>query len=127
MMRRRNRMLRAGSATVALLLQGAGAAAGPADVVAAEAECDGARCSFRVTVRHADTGWDHYANAWQVVAPDGRVLATRVLRHPHVGEQPFTRDLRDVELPAEVERVTIRARDSVHGLGGREVEIELER
>jgi hypothetical protein len=124
---RRKRTHRAAGVAVALLLWSAGAAAGPADVVAAEADCDGSRCSFRVTLRHADAGWDHYANAWQVVAPDGRVLATRVLRHPHVGEQPFTRDLRDVAVPAEVERVTIRARDSVHGLGGREVEIALER
>ena len=28
-----------------------------------------------MTVRHADTGWDHYADKWDVVAPDGAVLA----------------------------------------------------
>ncbi len=47
--------------------------------------------SFRVTLKHADEGWDHYANEWQVIAPDNKILATRTLYHPHVNEQPFTR------------------------------------
>ena len=98
--------------------------AGFADVVSASAECTlseggAARvCRFVVTVRHADAGWDHYANAWEVLAPDGTLLATRVLRHPHVGEQPFTRDLPNVEVPPGLTRVRIRARDSLHGFGG---------
>jgi hypothetical protein len=62
-----------------------------------------------------------------VVAPDGSVLATRILQHPHVDEQPFTREIRGVRVPAGVERVRIRARDSVHGLGGREVTLSLEK
>ena len=44
-----------------------------------------------VTLTHPDTGWDHYADLWQVYAPDGTLLAERVLAHPHVNEQPFTR------------------------------------
>ena len=52
-----------------------------------------------VTLRHADTGWDHYANRWEVIGPDGRVLATRVLYHPHVNEQPFTRS-ETIQVPA---------------------------
>lgn len=102
------------------------AAAGLADVVSASADCSDSVCSFLVTVRHDDEGWDHYANAWEVVAPDGTVLATRVLRHPHVDEQPFTRGLRGVHIPPGVTTVRIRARDSVHGFGGREVEVHLE-
>jgi hypothetical protein len=80
-----------------------------------------------VTVRHADEGWDHYADAWEVVAPDGTVLATRELQHPHVGEQPFTRELEGVQVPPAVTSVRIRARDSKHGFGGREVEVRLGR
>jgi hypothetical protein len=80
------------------------AAAGPADVVSATASCKASVCRFVVTVRHADEGWNHYANAWQVLAPDGAVLATRVLRHPHVGEQPFTRALAGVKVPPGVTR-----------------------
>jgi hypothetical protein len=75
-------------------------------------------------VRHADTGWDHYANRWDVLAPDGTVLGTRTLLHPHENEQPFTRSLSGVSVPEGVRSVTIRANDSVHGEGGREVTVE---
>ncbi|HEX9771247.1 MAG TPA: hypothetical protein VGA50_18890 [Kiloniellales bacterium] len=112
-----------------LLLIGAGSArAGEADVVAVEAAEEGAGTwRFEVTVAHADAGWDHYADKWEVLAPDGRVLATRVLLHPHVGEQSFTRSLGGVAVPAEIERVILRAHDSVHGLGGAEMTVELAR
>jgi hypothetical protein len=54
-------------------------------------------------------------------------LGTRVLYHPHVDEQPFTRSLGGVRIPAEVTSVILRAHDSVHGAGGREVVVELPR
>jgi len=60
-----------------------------------------------------------------VLDPDGAVLGTRVLRHPHVKEQPFTRRLGGVRIPASVTRVQVRARDSVHGFGGQIVELPL--
>ena len=69
-----------------------GASAGEADVIEVAVSAAGEdRYDFGVTVRHADEGWDHYADGWDVVGPDGKVLATRKLWHPHVGEQPFTR------------------------------------
>ena len=47
---------------------------------------------FDVTVRHNDEGWDHYADAWQVIDPgSGDILGERILAHPHDNEQPFTR------------------------------------
>ena len=101
--------------------------AGEADVVETEAVCKGEVCDFRVRVRHADEGWSHYANRWEVLDPEGDVLATRVLHHPHVDEQPFTRSLRGVRVPLEVKRVRIRAGDSVHDFGGQEQTIALER
>ena len=73
---------------------------------------------FDVTVRHADEGWKHYADKWDVLAPDGTVLGTRTLYHPHVDEQPFTRSLSGVTIPGGVREVTIRAHDSKHGYGG---------
>lgn len=102
------------------------ALAGEADVVAAEAEqeSDGT-WRFRVTVRHGDEGWDHYADRWQVETPEGRVLGTRVLLHPHEHEQPFTRSLGGVVIPPEVDAVLIRAHDSVHGDGGATVTVKL--
>ena len=79
-------------------------------VAAARQEADGAY-RFSVTLRHADTGWDHYADKWDVVAPDGTVLGARVLLHPHQDEQPFTRGLSGVRVPKGVKRVAIRAHD----------------
>ncbi|MCW2309228.1 hypothetical protein [Rhodobium gokarnense] len=112
--------------TAAILLSPSAAAAGEADVVAAEASRDpSGTWTFRVTVRHADEGWDHYADKWQVLGPKGTVLATRTLHHPHVNEQPFTRSLSGVKLPAGIDSVTVRAGDSVHGFGGREFVVKL--
>ncbi|MCQ8183873.1 hypothetical protein [Parvularcula maris] len=72
--------------------------------------------SFRVsvTLRHDDEGWGHYADKWEVLNADGEKLGERVLAHPHVDEQPFTRST-TMTIPEGVEEVTIRARDSVHG------------
>ena len=72
-----------------------------------------------------DAGWEHYADRWDVVSPDGEVLASRVLLHPHENEQPFTRSLGGVAVPEGVTRVIIRAHDNVHGLGGQTVEVLL--
>ena len=81
---------------------------------------------FDVTLKHADTGWDHYANKWEVVAPDGTVLGTRVLVHPHVNEQPFTRSLGGVKIADGIKQVTIRGGDSVHEFGGVEMTVAID-
>lgn len=99
--------------------------AGEADVVKVAVERQGDRYSFDVTVRHADEGWQHYADGWDVVAPDGQIIATRVLYHPHVNEQPFTRSLSGVEIDSNINSVTIRAHDLVHGYGGKETVVRL--
>ena len=102
------------------------ASAGEADVVAVEAARVAAGVwRFDVTVRHADAGWDHYADRWEVMSPDGAVLATRVLLHPHDNEQPFTRSLPRVEVPEGLRRIAVRAHDSVHGYGGAVMTVRL--
>ena len=78
-----------------------------------------------VTLRHNDTGWDHYADAWRVVAPDGNVIATRVLYHPHENEQPFTRSLGNIKIPASMATVFIEAHDKVHGWSKQRVKVDL--
>lgn len=55
--------------------------------------------SVSVTLKHTDTGWDHYADNWRVVDGAGNILGDRVLYHPHVDEQPFTRGLSGVKVP----------------------------
>lgn len=82
---------------------------------------DGDRIS--VTLSHPDAGWDHYADGWEVLTPDGRSLGVRVLGHPHVEEQPFTRTLSGVKIPEGITELRIRTRcnrdgwsDHVHTL-----------
>jgi len=113
-----------GVSAILLMILGPAALAGEADVVDVEVTKQGeGQFRFDVTVRHADEGWEHYADRWDVVGPDGDVLGSRELLHPHVNEQPFTRSLTGVEIPGEVEKVTIRAHDNVHGLGGAEMTV----
>ena len=67
------------------------------------------------TLSHSDTGWKHYANAWFVYDKSGRLLGERVLHHPHVDEQPFTRSL-TLKIPSTIKEIVIKAQDSIHGL-----------
>ena len=115
-------------ATLAIMLAGAQPVqSGHADVLQVDIRPAGepGRFDIGVTLRHGDTGWDHYANRWEVLAPDGTVLATRLLAHPHVDEQPFTRSLGGVRIPGEFTWVRVRAHDLVHGFGGREVTLSV--
>ncbi len=106
---------------------------GNADVeyVRAEQSSDGA-WRFSVTVRHPDTGWEDYADGWDVVLPDGTVIKpdpdspfTRLLLHPHETEQPFTRSQNGIIIPDGVTTVVVRAHDLVDGWGGQTVTVDL--
>ncbi len=70
---------------------------------------------FDVTIRHPDTGWDHYADGWRILDMDGNELGMRVLHHPHENEQPFTRSLSGISIPGGATQVQIQARCSVDG------------
>jgi hypothetical protein len=102
------------------------ALAGKADVIEVKItkQAD-ATYNFDVTIKSDETGWDKYADKWDVLAPDGTILGTRVLAHPHVDEQPFTRSLDGVAIPAGVSEVIIRAHDKVEGYGGKEAKVKL--
>ena len=107
--------------------------AGNADVLYVRAvhEQDGT-WTFHVTVEHPDTGWEDYADGWDVLTPDGDVLRpdhstqfTRLLLHPHENEQPFTRSQSQIVIPEDVTQVRVRAHDLMDGYGGREVIVDL--
>jgi len=113
---------------ICTFLVGATAYAGEADIVDVKIrQIDKNTFSFDVTVRHADAGWEHYADKWDVMAPDGTLLGTRTLYHPHVDEQPFTRSLSGVKIPDSIREVTLRAHDSVHGYGGKTMTVNVPR
>jgi hypothetical protein len=118
--------MRALVVAILLAVSARSAVAGEADVLAVKATPQpGGTWSFEVTVAHADAGWDHYADRWEVIGPDGTVLATRVLLHPHDTEQPFTRSMDAIAIPVGTTRVRVRAHDKVHGYGGAETEVVL--
>jgi len=109
-----------------LMLAATSAHAGEVTVVDAEVRATGKNTfQFAVTLRHNDTGWKHYADNWEIVGPDGKVLGRRVLLHPHEHEQPFTRSLSGVKIPAGITEVTVRGHDNVHKHGGKELKVKL--
>ncbi|MEZ5815578.1 MAG: hypothetical protein R3D44_00665 [Hyphomicrobiaceae bacterium] len=104
------------------------ALAGKADVVGVKLIRDaGGTWRAEVTIRSDDRGWQKYADKWEVTLPDGRVLGTRVLLHPHEDEQPFTRELGGLAIPPGVTEVRVRAHDKVEGWGGAEMMVKVPR
>lgn len=77
------------------------------------------------TLRHADSGWTHYADAWRVLDKKGNILGTRTLHHPHVDEQPFTRSLGNLKIPEDNTVVFVEAHDKVHGWSTDKLKIDL--
>jgi hypothetical protein len=90
------------------------------------ADCVARECRFDVTLRHADSGWDHYADQWRVMDPELNTLGVRTLLHPHVDEQPFTRSLHGVKIPPHVSSVIVEGRDTVHGVSRHKFRLELD-
>lgn len=100
--------------------------AGDVAVLAAQFDdAGGGRWSASVTLEHADTGWEHYADAWRVVGEGGDVYGTRTLYHPHESEQPFTRSLAGIVIPKSVGTVYVEAHDKVHGWAQQRLQIDL--
>ena len=88
--------------------------------------------TFHVTVQHPDTGWDDYADGWDVVLPDSTVIKpdpeipyTHLLLHPHEEEQPFTRSQNGILIPNGITKIKVRAHDLVAGFGGGEIIVDL--
>jgi len=82
--------------------------------------------SFSVTLSHPDSGWDHYADGWEVLDAEGNSLGIRELLHPHVTEQPFTRSLSGVQIPVGAQVVYVRARCNVDGWSDALFEVRLD-
>ena len=110
--------------TITLLILSSGLYANSVSITAVRVECSSS-CTFSVTLKHLDQGWDHYADQWDVVTLDGKLLKSRVLYHPHVDEQPFTRSLSGVIIPEGVDKVKIRSKDSVHGYSDEEFIVDI--
>lgn len=74
--------------------------------------------SFAVTVSSPYDSPERYADAFRVRGEDGTVYGVTELTHDHATEQPFTRSLSGVTLPAGVSSVVVEGRDQANGWGG---------
>ncbi|MCK7579497.1 MAG: hypothetical protein MZV65_29830 [Chromatiales bacterium] len=112
------RVAREETTAAGMLAQGAAVMSDKADVLAVQASGAPGAYQFNVTIRSPDTGCARYADWWEVLSEDGRLLYRRVLLHSHVGEQPFTRSGGPVPVqPGTV--VWVRAHMNPAGYGGR--------
>ena len=98
-------------------LAAAGAGLAVADVVSVKASGASGAYYFDVGVRSTETGCRQYADWWEVVSEEGRLLYRRVLLHSHVDEQPFVRGGGPIAIqPSTV--VWVRAHMNPGGYGG---------
>jgi hypothetical protein len=106
----------------------ANALAGAADVIDVKVRRSAPGVyDFDVTVRSVDKGWNYYADAFEVLGPDGAVLGRRELLHPHDTGQPFTRELHGVRIPPHITEVVVRARHKPLGYDGIARKVQLPR
>lgn len=90
-----------------------GIPSGVADVVGVSAGSG----RLAVTIHSPDLGCEQYADWWEVITPEGSLVARRILAHSHVDEQPFTRSGAVEIAPSQV--VVVRAHMHPGGYGGR--------
>jgi hypothetical protein len=83
------------------------------------------RFDFDVTLSSLYDTPQRYADAFRVTGPKGEAYGERVLLHDHQTEQPFTRDLYGVQIPAGVRLVTVQGRDQKYGYGGKTMQVAL--
>lgn len=90
------------------------------DVIAVKIAPRGAdQFDFRVTVSSPYDSPARYADAFRILGEGGAVYGERQLLHDHAGEQPLTRTLYGVTVPADVKTVVIQARDQKSGYGAK--------
>jgi len=101
------------------------ATAGEVEIVHTEFTLRPGGWTVNTTLRHADSGWDHYADAWRIVDEQGAILGARTLLHPHEDEQPFTRGSDAVQIPAATTIVFVEAHDKLHGWSKQRLRVDL--
>jgi hypothetical protein len=71
---------------------------------------------FSVGVSSPDTGCEQYADWWEVISTDGKLLYRRILGHSHVNEQPFVRSGSGIDIGA-TDEVIVRVHVNTLGYG----------
>ena len=89
-----------------------------ADVISVDVSGKPGAYRFSVGVQSPDTGCGQYADWWEVLTADGRLLYRRILMHSHVGEQPFVRSGGPVSAEPD-SHLIIRVHMNPGGYGGK--------
>ena len=88
-----------------------------ADITAVRVHGSSGAYEFEVEIVSPDTGCQQYADWWEIVGADGRLLYRRILEHSHADEQPFAR--RGGPVPIDSDTIVwVRAHLSTTGYGG---------
>jgi hypothetical protein len=115
------------SLVASLLLLSAPAFADAPDVVSAKVAQDGGRWTVTVVLSHEDTGWDHFADGFAVLLPDGTKIGYGELSHPHTGQDTFSASLTGLRIPDGTPFVLIRTRCNLVGWAAESVPVDLPR
>jgi hypothetical protein len=86
---------------------------------------DGKLFDFDVTLSSPYDTSKRYADAFRVGNGKGLTFGERILLHDHKDEQPFTRDLYEVDIPPNVKEVVVQGRDQKFGYGGKTMTVKL--
>lgn len=121
------RIMRLGLALLCLAGMAGPVSAGQVEIVHTQFISRDGIWQVYTTLRHGDTDWEHYADAWRVVTDTGDILGTRTLLHPHVDEQPFTRSQGGIQIPNDTHIVYVEAHDKTHGWSPQRVQVDLRR
>ncbi|AXT84886.1 hypothetical protein C6I20_06550 [Aeromicrobium sp. A1-2] len=83
--------------------------------------------SLDVTLSSEYDSPQRYADGWRVMDASGNVLGEHTLDHDHADEQPVTRTQSNLEIPDDVDVVTVEGRDTENGFGGAALEVTVPR
>ena len=87
-----------------------------AKIVSVEVQGKPQNYTFNVGISSPDTGCEQYADWWEVLNQEGKLLYRRILAHSHVEEQPFERSGGPVAV-SDTEVLIIRAHMNNSGYG----------
>jgi len=89
---------------------------GTAEIVSVTTSGGENNYTFSVGIRSDETGCEQYANWWEVISEDGKLIYRRILGHSHVNEQPFVRSGGSVKILKD-QIVIVRAHMNTSGYG----------